>query len=95
MNEHQTTYSSVTRLTMNFLLVQGLLALRPTLADSLPLSPVQKITLQFAPLKLIFHDSFLSGFQPFYHQTLLIASIFFFVRADVIGPVLFGVKPKT
>jgi hypothetical protein len=45
MNERsQTTYSSVTRLTMNALLVQGLLALRPTLADSLPLSPVESIT---------------------------------------------------
>jgi hypothetical protein len=42
MNEHsQTTYSSETRLTINALLVQGLLALRPTLADSLPLSPVK------------------------------------------------------
>ncbi len=37
----QTTYSSVTRRTMNVLLVQGLLALRPTLTDSLPLSPVK------------------------------------------------------
>ena len=41
MNERQTTYSSVTRLTLNILMVQGLLALRPTLADSLPLSPVK------------------------------------------------------
>jgi hypothetical protein len=28
---------------MNALLVQGLLALRPTLADSLPLSPVKMV----------------------------------------------------
>ena len=47
MNERsQSTYSSVTRLTMNALLVQGLLALRPTLADSLPLSPVKWFILQ-------------------------------------------------
>jgi hypothetical protein len=54
MNERsQTTYSSVTRLTMNALLVQGLLALRPTLADSLPLSPV------FSPVQLLSGLSFL------------------------------------
>jgi len=46
MNERQTAYSSVTRLTLNVVLVQGLLALRPTLADSLPLSPVQALILQ-------------------------------------------------
>jgi len=41
MNERQTAYSSVTRLTLNVLPVHGLLALRPTLANSLLLSPVQ------------------------------------------------------
>ncbi len=46
MNERsQTTYSSVTRLTMNAISVQGLLALRPTLTDSLLLSPVKKLKL--------------------------------------------------
>ncbi len=57
MNERQTAYSSVTRLTLNVVLVQGLLALRPTLADSLPLSPVQTLILQSTPLDWIPHAS--------------------------------------
>ncbi len=56
MIEHSTTYSSVTRLTLNTILIQGLLALRPILADSLPLSPAHEIILQVVP-----HSTFFAG----------------------------------
>jgi hypothetical protein len=68
----QTTYSSVTRLTMNALLVQGLLALRPTLADSLPLSPAPNPFESLTPWLLLGHSE--SGF----FSVLVLSGLLFF-----------------